>query len=135
MHSHYTEQQELSVFELLEDIDLPGFNQSNWRSTIRSEVCVHPKYTDMQPQPGRETVDNFYENTENVLTNVLLDGRYFSNAIGTPRQRQPTYSVEVRPTTAGCEEAFYMSRMRYELVYVDLKVQRLQGRLGFSAEK
>ncbi|KAL4935035.1 hypothetical protein BDV06DRAFT_229203 [Aspergillus oleicola] len=40
---------ELFVFELLLCEEFPHFNRTNWRSTIRKHVSIHPDYADMDP--------------------------------------------------------------------------------------
>ncbi|KAJ5533062.1 hypothetical protein N7494_009614 [Penicillium frequentans] len=102
---------ELYVFERLLQLDLPGFSRSNWKSTIRKNVNVHPDYHNIAPWNGFETADIVYHDSDSVLTSILINEGYLS---GSPRSNfTPTYYIEVKTTTAECETPFFMSNSQY----------------------
>ncbi|KAL4806048.1 hypothetical protein BDV18DRAFT_160118 [Aspergillus unguis] len=101
---------ELFVFELLLGAELPGFSRTNWRSTIRTRVSVHPDYYDLAAWNGAETADIVYEDTSASLTSLLANaGLLGGEMVGA----NPRYYIEVKTTTGECESAFYMSRAQY----------------------
>ncbi|KAF5228970.1 hypothetical protein FANTH_14368 [Fusarium anthophilum] len=105
---------ELYVFELLSCLDLPNWNRSNWQSTIRSYVTIHPDYVDLQAWRGRETADLVYVDAEGHLTNTLIGCGYLDHDewLGA----RPKYYIEVKTTTGPCSTAFYMSGKQYQLM-------------------
>ncbi|KAL6229067.1 hypothetical protein BDW75DRAFT_246072 [Aspergillus navahoensis] len=102
---------ELFVFELLLRLSLPGFTRANWRSTIRKKVSDHPEYRNLVPWNGAETADIVYDDTGSAFTRALVDmGLLRGNAwLGAT----PTYYIEVKTTTGGWSDAFFMSRGQY----------------------
>ncbi|KAF5538359.1 ATPase-like ATP-binding domain-containing protein [Fusarium mexicanum] len=105
---------ELYVFELLSCLDLPNWNRSNWQSTIRSYVTIHPDYTDLQAWRGRETADLVYVDAEGHLTNTLIGCGYLGHDEW--HGARPKYYIEVKTTTGPCSTAFYMSGKQYQLM-------------------
>ncbi|KAF5665414.1 hypothetical protein FCIRC_10567 [Fusarium circinatum] len=105
---------ELYVFELLSCLDLPNWNRSNWQSTIRSYVTIHPDYTDLQAWRGRETADLVYVDAEGDLTNTLIGCGYLDHDEW--HGARPKYYIEVKTTTGPCSTAFYMSGKQYQLM-------------------
>ncbi|KAF5970597.1 hypothetical protein FBULB1_9625 [Fusarium bulbicola] len=105
---------ELYVFELLSYLDLPNWNRSNWQSTIRSYVTIHPDYTDLQAWRGRETADLVYVDAEGDLTNTLIGCGYLDHDEW--HGARPKYYIEVKTTTGPCSTAFYMSGKQYQLM-------------------
>ncbi|KAL3478807.1 hypothetical protein BJX99DRAFT_256215 [Aspergillus californicus] len=102
---------ELFVFELLLRRSLPGFSHANWQSTIRKNVCVHPEYRDLVPWNGAETADIVYNDTDSAFTRVLLHmGLLRGDAW---LDATPTYYIEVKTTTGGWSDAFFMSKSQY----------------------
>ncbi|KAL4968127.1 uncharacterized protein BDV14DRAFT_206779 [Aspergillus stella-maris] len=104
---------ELFVFETLSRLNprLPGFSRENWKSTIRKHVNIHEDYTDLEPWNGRETADITYNDTESILTSVLIDKGYLDSIwLGT----KPRFYLEVKATTYSCDEPFYMSKHQFE---------------------
>ncbi|KAF5680457.1 hypothetical protein FDENT_8396 [Fusarium denticulatum] len=105
---------ELYVFELLSCLNLPNWNRSNWQSTIRSYVTIHPDYTDLQAWRGRETADLVYVDAEGHLTNTLIGCGYLGHDEW--HEARPKYYIEVKTTTGPCSTAFYMSGKQYQLM-------------------
>ncbi|KAF4494384.1 ATPase-like, ATP-binding domain [Fusarium agapanthi] len=105
---------ELYVFELLSCLKLPNWNRSNWQSTIRSYVTIHPDYTDLQAWRGRETADLIYVDAEGHLTNTLIGCGYLGHDEW--HGARPKYYIEVKTTTGPCSTAFYMSGKQYQLM-------------------
>ncbi|KAL2038032.1 hypothetical protein N7G274_009252 [Stereocaulon virgatum] len=105
---------ELYAFELiLYKWELPNFNRDNWKSTIRSEVCVHEKYRDMPAWTGPETADIVYwdEGPEYILSGIL--------APYLPRQSlqegaRIKYYLEVKATTGEWRTRFSMSKAQVQ---------------------
>lgn len=98
------------VFELLRF--LPNFDASNWRSTIREEVRVHPGYKDLEPWNGIETADIVYHDIENELGRAHHNSGYqFEGLLDGIR-----FDIEVKSTTGRCEDTFYMSGSQYQRV-------------------
>ncbi|KAJ5809606.1 uncharacterized protein N7503_001824 [Penicillium pulvis] len=113
---------ELYVFERLLQLDLPGFSRSNWRSTIRKNVIVHPDYQNLAPWNGSETADIVYYDSDSVLTSILINEGHLP---GSPRNNiTPTYYIEVKTTTSECETPFFMSNSQY------VRMQSYALRLG-----
>ncbi|KAK7921595.1 hypothetical protein PG985_009617 [Apiospora marii] len=106
---------ELYVFELLANLTepriLPGFSRSNWQSTIRRYVTVHPEYRAMPPWLGRETSDLVYSDTEGALTDCLIDRGFLDQQEWAGKR--PQYFLEVKTTTSNCDTPFYMSKAQY----------------------
>ncbi|KAK8009461.1 hypothetical protein PG991_012012 [Apiospora marii] len=106
---------ELYVFELLANLTepriLPGFSRSNWQSTIRRYVTVHPEYRAMPPWLGRETSDLVYRDTEGALTDCLIDRGFLDQQEWAGKR--PQYFLEVKTTTSNCDTPFYMSKAQY----------------------
>ncbi|KAK6863513.1 hypothetical protein PG995_000041 [Apiospora arundinis] len=105
---------ELFVFELLSRLRmpaLPGFNIDNWKSTIRHYAASHPEYSDIRRFTGPETSDITYDDTDGVLTNLLVAKGYMPAHISA--RERIGYSIEVKTTTDACEAPFYMSNSQY----------------------
>ncbi|EWG44972.1 hypothetical protein FVEG_05926 [Fusarium verticillioides 7600] len=105
---------ELYVFELLSCLNLPNWNRTNWQSTIRSYVTIHPDYTNLQAWRGRETADLVYDDDEGHLTNTLIGCGYLGHDEW--HGARPRYYIEVKTTTGPCSTAFYMSGKQYQLM-------------------
>ena len=75
---------------------------------------MHDKYADLSPWVGRETSDITYYDTDSQLTAVLIEHGYL------PREeweeKTPFYYLEVKTSTAECNEQFYMSNSQYNRV-------------------
>ncbi|KAK8058141.1 hypothetical protein PG994_008589 [Apiospora phragmitis] len=72
------------VFELLSRLrmpTLPGFNIDNWKSTIRQYAANHPEYGDIRRLASPETSDITYNDTDGVLTNLLVAKGYMPTHI------------------------------------------------------
>ncbi|CZR61946.1 uncharacterized protein PAC_11843 [Phialocephala subalpina] len=133
---------ELLAFELLLNLRLFGFNESNWQSTIRKEVRVHNKYRNLQSWTGRETADITYIDSTGQLTNLFIEKGYLGRQLW--ENQRPSYFLEVKTTTRDCGEQFYMSGSQYQRmqsmklspqtaspdIYVLLRVFNLEGRIG-----
>ena len=102
------------MFEILSNLGLPRFGRSNWESTIRGLVANHPKYTDMENWPGRETADVTYNDQSGVLTALLIEKGYLVEHIW--RNARPKYFMEVKTTTGDCGDRLYISSNQYQLV-------------------
>ncbi|KAL2822753.1 hypothetical protein BDW59DRAFT_173698 [Aspergillus cavernicola] len=105
---------EVFVFELLSSLDpgLPGYSRDNWQSTIRKYVRIHDDYAGMESWNGRETADITYNDTDGVLTSLLIDKGYLAPVVWSGAR--PYYYLEVKTTTLLCETPFYMSGSQYE---------------------
>ncbi|KAK2748571.1 hypothetical protein FQN57_000706 [Myotisia sp. PD_48] len=102
---------ELYIFKLLLGLNLPGFDHSNWRSTIRHEVSILPEYSTMAPWSGDETADFVYDDTSFFLTKLLVHkGRLPQSILETDC---PQYYMEVKSTLKSNETRFYMSKNQY----------------------
>jgi len=87
---------------------------SNWQSKIRGRVRNHPSYQGLQNWPGRETSDIVYNDTDGVLTHLLVDRGYFSSPawIG----KRPKYYIEVKATTSFWGARFFVTQNQFELM-------------------
>ncbi|KAI0157391.1 hypothetical protein GGR57DRAFT_510975 [Xylariaceae sp. FL1272] len=107
---------ELYVFELLSHLcegqSLPSFSRTNWQSTIRRYVTVHPDYADMEAWRGRETSDITYLDFEGILTDELINKGYLGRNLW--EGKRPSYFIEVKATTSSCETPFYVSKAQYQ---------------------
>lgn len=99
---------------MLKKLGLPDFCITNWQSTIRDEVRIHPKYQDLTTFHGRETSDIVYDDTSSALTEKLCQSHYLDKQIWT--QETPRYYIEVKTTTEACQEAFYVSSAQFKRV-------------------
>jgi hypothetical protein len=109
------------VFELLSNLGLPGFDESNWRSTIRGELSESEHFADLQDWAGRETADIVYEDTSGQLAEFLnevcldhLPPRLEGNS--NHKKRPFKYYLEVKTTTGKCKSRFFMSKAQYKRV-------------------
>ncbi|KAK8097552.1 uncharacterized protein PG998_013038 [Apiospora kogelbergensis] len=109
---------ELFVFELLSRLATPALPQfsvnNNWKSTIRHYAAEHPEYGDIRPFIGPETSDITYDDTDGVLTRLLVEKGYMPVHIGS--EERIGYSIEVKTTTDVCGAPFYMSNAQYLLL-------------------
>ncbi|KAF2875580.1 hypothetical protein BDV95DRAFT_278391 [Massariosphaeria phaeospora] len=110
---------ELYVHELLAGLNLPNYTRENWRSTIRGEVQVHSRYSDMNNWVGRETTDIVYTDETGDLTQYLREHCTggFPDGIATNRDHaaEPIeYFLEVKTTTGACNTRFYMSDSQHK---------------------
>lgn len=55
----------------------PTLIRSNWQSVIRRFVTDHPDYADMDAWVGEEDGDIQYKDTQNALTDYLIEKGYF----------------------------------------------------------
>ncbi|KAM5382550.1 hypothetical protein ACJZ2D_002554 [Fusarium nematophilum] len=108
---------ELYVFELLKNLApaLPGFSLENWRSTIRKYVSVHADYAHIEAWNGRETADLVYNDSDGILTELLIENGYLDEEAW--RSRMPNYLLEVKATTGPCNTPFYMSKHQYQRMH------------------
>jgi hypothetical protein len=131
---------ELFAFEFLAALQphLPGFNISNWTSTIRHHAAIHPDYANMAIFTGRETADIVYEDQAGVLTELLMMAGLLTDDKWL--WRKPMCYIEVKTTTGNCDTPFYMSgaqndkmeRLTAEgALYIIFRVYRLySGHVG-----
>ncbi|CAF3608899.1 unnamed protein product [Fusarium graminearum] len=105
---------ELYVFELLSCLNMPNWDRTNWQSTIRSYVTIHPDYRDLQAWRGHETADLVYFDDEGHLTNTLIGCGYLDHDEW--HGERPKYYIEVKTTTGPYSTAFYMSGKQYKLM-------------------
>jgi hypothetical protein len=90
------------------------FDVSNWQSTIRDLVRVHPDYSQISRWPGQwETADLIYDDFSGGFTKVLIECGYLD---GSWEGCTPNYLLEVKTTTGQCETPFFMSQAQYERV-------------------
>jgi hypothetical protein len=85
---------------------------SNWRSTIRKEVRVHPAYEDLEPWNGIETADFVFHDIGKDLGRELNECGYQFEGLSDGIK----FYIEVKTTTGRCEESFYMSGSQYQRV-------------------
>jgi hypothetical protein len=93
---------------------LTSFSHSDWRSKIRNEVTIHPKYADMEPWAKEETSDLVYKDNDSSLTTSLIVKGYLD--IGIWAGEKPEYYIEVKTTTGKYNDRFFMSRKQYMMV-------------------
>ncbi|KAF2680362.1 hypothetical protein K458DRAFT_94472 [Lentithecium fluviatile CBS 122367] len=110
---------EAYVFEILSNLNLPGFGRDNWQSTIRGELQGHSRYADMANWIGRETADLVYTDRDGSLTRYLRENCTggFPSGIAANRDfvDQPIeYFLEVKTTTGGCGTRFFMSGSQFQ---------------------
>ncbi|QDS73181.1 hypothetical protein FKW77_002385 [Venturia effusa] len=103
---------ELFVFEILQSLRLPDFDHDNWQSSIRDRVSVSPNYRNLEAWPGRETADIVYKDTNNVLTQMLLQKGY--TMLQPFVTQAPTYYIEVKTTPSSCGASFYCSQTQLD---------------------
>ncbi|KAF2421213.1 hypothetical protein EJ08DRAFT_738278 [Tothia fuscella] len=103
---------ELFVFELLQNLQLPGFAEHNWQSTIRHRISAHESYAHLQQWSGTETADIVYEDTEGTLTGRLIEQGYFDRAVW--GNSCPKYYIEVKTTTDVLHTPFFVSQNQYD---------------------
>jgi hypothetical protein len=95
-------------------LELPAFTRGNWKSTIRKEVQIHRKYSDMEPWNGAETADLTYHDVQGNFTRFLIDKGYLPSAIW--QQARPKYHLDVKTTTKHCSTQFFVSGSQYQRV-------------------
>jgi hypothetical protein len=95
-------------------MNLPSFGYEKWCSTIRTEVAIHPLYSDMGHWPGRETSDIVYKDIDSILTTFLIDAGYLDQNVWTGAT--PKYFIEVKTTTGEYRDRFFMSANQYRMV-------------------
>jgi hypothetical protein len=100
------------VFEILSQLELPGFERGNWQSRIRHLVNIHEDYDDLEPWKGKD-VDMIYDDNESVLTNLLVKNRYLNY---TWIDAKPKYWLEVKSTTRKCGTRFFLTNPEYQKV-------------------
>lgn len=105
---------ELYAFELLSQLNLPGWDRANWQSTIRTYVTIHPEYTNMEAWNRRETADLVYPDTTGHFTDTLINCGYLDHDEW--HGARPKYYIEVKTTTGPCGTPFYMSGNQYRLM-------------------
>jgi hypothetical protein len=106
----------LKVFELLGNLNLPGFSRLNWKSNVRKHVCVHEKYGDMTPWRGAETADIVYDDVGGRLTEILRHKGYLPIFGPGWDAARPRYYIEVKTTTEDCNTRFFMSKSQHQRV-------------------
>jgi hypothetical protein len=81
---------------------------------------VHERYRDLPGVPGPETADLVYADESGDLTWELIVHGYFGEtetAAATMLQgRRPTYFIEVKTTTVGCEMPFFCSQNQVDMM-------------------
>ncbi|KAK4177154.1 hypothetical protein QBC36DRAFT_327734 [Triangularia setosa] len=116
---------ELFILELLNALEpkLPGFcAEVNWTSKLRNQANVHPGYAALTRWEGfSEISDLQYFDYTGALTALLTEKGYLPPAISfsdngeeavNPVQPKKYY-IEVKCTSQGCEEPFYMGASQY----------------------
>lgn len=93
---------------------LTSFGYGDWRSKIRNEVIVHPKYANMRPWTEGETSDLVYKDNDSSLTRFLIVGGYLEAGIWAGAK--PEYYIEVKTTTGEWNNQFFMNRKQYTMV-------------------
>jgi hypothetical protein len=93
---------------------LTSFGYGVWRSMIRKEVIIHPKYANMGPWTKRETSDLVYKDNRSSLTTLLIVSGYLD--VGIWAGAKPEYYIEVKTTTGECNDRFFMSGNQYKMV-------------------
>ncbi|KAF2183099.1 hypothetical protein K469DRAFT_690218 [Zopfia rhizophila CBS 207.26] len=113
---------ELYVFEILSNLDLPDFGRNNWKSTIRGEVNVHPKYHDLENWAGTETSDFYYVDQRRCLRLYLMNNCFG----GLPEELLPIENwlcyIEVKTTTSACSTRFFLSHRQHRMVCMSLTI-------------
>ncbi|KAH7070360.1 hypothetical protein BKA63DRAFT_605622 [Paraphoma chrysanthemicola] len=107
------------IFTLLSSINIPNFNESNWPSTIRSELIGHYGFQNLTAWHGRETSDLVYTDTDGAFTKFLrqnCEGGFPPGIFQTRDLRTSPieYYLEVKSTTGPCGTRFYMSGKQYD---------------------
>lgn len=93
---------------------MPDFNHTNWQSTVRRYVKVHPDYSTLEPWDGAETSDIFYSDESGVLTTAFIGKGYLEE---TWRGEKPDYFIEVKTTMSNnFETPFYLNKYQYSRV-------------------
>ncbi|KAE8447535.1 hypothetical protein EG329_010665 [Mollisiaceae sp. DMI_Dod_QoI] len=120
---------ELFVYEYLSNLRLPLFDWDNWRSTIRKEVRIHPRYANMLPWPHRyETADIVYNDVHSILTRYLIDAGYLDEEAWAGAT--PEYFIEVKTTTGACHDRFFLSSNQYRMMQeMTLPAGRATGKI------
>lgn len=90
---------------------LPSFGRHDWKSTIRKEVTIHPKYRDMVPWNGAETADITFKDVSSAFTSLLIQTGHLEEQVW--RGARPHYFIEVKTTTGDCNDRFFMSNSQY----------------------
>lgn len=93
---------------------LTSFGHRAWRSKIRNEVTIHPKYADMRAWTGTETSDLVYKDNDSSLTRFLIVGGYLDAGIWAGAK--PEYYIEVKATMGEYNTQFFMNRKQYKMV-------------------
>ena len=118
------------MYELLKAQKIHGFGLQYWRSTIRGLVCAHPEYVDLQSWTGTETADIVIDDDVHCdLPTIFYQCGYRHPRFAFERidssmswdrslhsQLKRKVYIEVKTTTEGCEETFYMSNAQYQRV-------------------
>ncbi|TRX99079.1 hypothetical protein FHL15_000421 [Xylaria flabelliformis] len=97
------------VYELL--LTNVGLPLSCWKSKIKQYVTEHPKYAKMEPWTGDKTANFVYFDVDNSLSTLLIDGGYLEKRWA---GKSPTYYIDVKTTTGGCDDPFLMSKSQNE---------------------
>jgi hypothetical protein len=93
---------------------LPDFSHTNWQSTVRRYVKVHPDHSTLEPWDGAETSDIFYSDESGVLTTAFIEKGYLEE---TWRGEKPDYFIEVKTTMSNnFETPFHLSKYQYSRV-------------------
>ncbi|KAI1137758.1 hypothetical protein F5Y05DRAFT_419225 [Hypoxylon sp. FL0543] len=95
---------QLYVFELLSSLCF-RFDHSDWTSTLRKYVTVHPDYEEIGSWTGSETSDFVYKDMGGVLTKVLVE-KGFLQKKWRARRPWPKYYIKVKTTTGAWDEPF-----------------------------
>lgn len=75
----------------------------------------------MEPWEGRETSDITYNDSNGVLTELLIRNHYLDRDRWAGRT--PKYFIEVKTTTSSCDAPFYMSNAQYQRVSAGVHTQ------------
>jgi len=95
-------------------LNLPNLELSNWQSRIRGRVNDHPSYQGLQNWPGKETSDIVYNDTDGVLTNLLIAHGYLSSSVW--YGKRPKYYIEVKATTGIWSTRFFVTQNQFNLM-------------------
>jgi hypothetical protein len=112
------------VYELLKHLPpFPSgrtlnFNESNWPSSIRDYVRVHPTCRDEFPEckKKREQADIIFDDKDGDFTQYMIDMQYLDEARF--KGAKPKYFIEVKSTLKGCKTKLYMSKGQYDRVSI-----------------
>ncbi|MCJ1379785.1 hypothetical protein MMC17_002888 [Xylographa soralifera] len=100
------------AFEYLKNA-VPDFNETHWTSNLKAFTKSHPDYKGFEAYDAPEISDFVYEDKLGQLTTFLVNsGQEEAKAW---LAKPPTYYLEAKATTEGCNAPFSMSNWQTEL--------------------